>query len=281
MDMTAHQAELATCKRNIQLLVAALGSPSDSFSISLPYIQKLDNLTEKEFRALEQAATDKNDKYYFALSYNSLTLTGVIHWKPHPITGNLKNSFDHAVRESLKKLQPNVRNDCLWEGYRTSCKIYRGKYKGSRNASSFKWTYGFHQTAFLEVGFTAQSYAQLVDDAQMWLEGEKALQTIFLVQVEEDPEYTKSSMCNFSEEEIRYSLSLGDVNNPMAVPTDPSNPFGPIQINGSVWVGETKIFLEVWKRGDAGARRRGPRYVSYSTSVSYCVAMYADPLCLP
>ena len=126
----------------------------------------------------------------------------------------------------------------------------------------------------------AQSYAQFVEDARMWLEGHDDVQTFLLVKVEEDSEHTKSSITDFSEEEIRSLLSIDNVEAFTAVPTNPNNLFGPTQINGLVCVGEMKIYLEVWKRGVAGARRRGPRYVSLTIFVFYCAAMDADSVCL-
>ena len=194
--------------------------------------------------------------------------------------GFFANEFRAAVQFSMIRLQPIVQEKCDNVG-RDSTSFTRGKYVGSRNETSLKWMTEKENgllsvTAVLEVGFTAQSYAQLLEDAQMWLEGHKDIQTFFLVKVEEDPEYTKRSSSDLSEDEIRNLLSMDEVDTSMAVPTNANSPFGPIQIIGLVWVGEVKAFLEVWKRGDTGARRRGSRYVSYPIFALYCAAMHTD-----
>ena len=194
MDTKAHEAELALCKRNIRLVVAAQRSHS-RYPSPLPYVQRLDNLTRKEFWALDLARGDGQFRYPL-FSYNSLTLTGIIHWRAEQMhKGFFANEFRTAVHFSTIRLQPIVQEKCDTVG-RDFTSFTRGKYVGSRDETSLKWMTEKEDgllsvTAVLEVGFTAQSYAQLLEDAQMWLEGHKDIQTFFLVKVEEDPEYTK------------------------------------------------------------------------------------------
>lgn len=80
-----------------------------------------------------------------------------------------------------------------------------------------------------------QSYAQLLENARMWLEGHDDVQTFLLVKVEEEnPEYTKSSVSDFNEEEIQNLLSI-DVDEILTAVSNnrrSNNLFGPLQING-------------------------------------------------
>ena len=284
MDTKAHQAELAACKRNLQLALAE--AKSNKYASSMPPVQRLDNLTKEEVRALERiiAEFDEFDGYSPDISYDFRTLTGIIEYWPTSVRQRLFEEFRMAVERSLRKLPPNVKMSCR-SSFCSIIENFKGQYKGSCNQSAQMWTYTNQDrkeklTAVVEVEFTAQSYAQLVEDARMWLEGNAQVQTFFLVKVEEDPEYTEPSISDLSEKEIRNLLSIDAVETSMAVPTNANSPFGPIQISGLVWVGKMKLFLEVWKGGDAGARRRGPRYVSYAIFVSYCAAFYADSICL-
>ena len=180
--MTAHQTELAVCKSNLHIALAAATKSSEGYPRSLPLVQRLDNLTKRESWALESIIISVEFVgRYPSITYNSLTRTGIIHLWPIPVRESLLSQFRMAVWPSTTKLPPKVEMNCGVFGF-SRFPRFKGKYEDSLDQSSHKCKYKNQDgklriTAVLEVGFTAQSYAQLVETARMWLEGHDDVQT--------------------------------------------------------------------------------------------------------
>lgn len=147
---------------------------------------------------------------------------------------------------------------------------FAGPYKGSSKEADQLFLYqepNLDQkcTAVVEIGFS-ETYDQLVEDAKQWIEGITDIRIVFLVKVEEKSPYKSPirDLENDEELEDRRFPNFEDVRASMIVPETSNRSFGPLQINGLVWVDEMKMFLETWKRGSSSAKaeQHGLRQVS-------------------
>ncbi|KAI9782491.1 MAG: hypothetical protein M1839_004977 [Geoglossum umbratile] len=92
----------------------------------------------------------------------------------------------------------------------------------------------------LEVG-DSETYEELVDDARFWLEGHPQASTIFLVKMEERPQY---------QNPVRDAKGLGPRQAAAIQCADltAETRYMPIVPRDLVWVGEITAFMEIWKR---------------------------------
>ena len=146
---------------------------------------------------------------------------------------------------------------------------FTGAYDGSKKEPDVLFKYNGQDdnvlyTAVVEVGF-AETYKELIDDAKLWIEGNRDIKTVILIKVEENPRYC-SPTSKLEDDEIG-NLDFSDrkdLRTSMAILKDPNDSFGPLQINNLVWVNRMSVFLEIWKRDKVTgeAKQQGTRSVS-------------------
>ena len=151
---------------------------------------------------------------------------------------------------------------------------FRGAYEGSKKEADVLFKYRqqnrhISDTAVVEVGLS-ETYEELIEDVKLWIEGNSDIRTAFLIKIEEDPRY-RSPTSKLENDQI---VALGfphhrDLDPCMVALEDPTDSFGPLQLNGLTWVGKMSIFLEIWNRDETtgDAKQAGPRMVSYSRFV--------------
>jgi hypothetical protein len=101
----------------------------------------------------------------------------------------------------------------------------------------------------VEVGFS-QSYDDLVQKAELWIEFTASVRSVLLINIEEEPNHS-SPIKDVDLLELRMlnDIVLADRLNSPDVPE-----FGPVIIEGSTWVGEIRhAVVELWTRDENGA----------------------------
>ena len=146
---------------------------------------------------------------------------------------------------------------------------FTGAYKGSNKEADVLFKYeeqyrGVLYTAVVEIGLT-ETYEELVDDAKLWIEGNRDIRTVILIKVEEIPRY-HSPVSKLEDDEVE-DLGFPDpegLRTTLITPKDPNDSFGPLQMNNLVWVNKMSVFLEIWKRDavNGEAKQQGTRSVS-------------------
>ena len=94
------------------------------------------------------------------------------------------------------------------------------------------------EVAFLE------TYEELVQNAKLWLEGNKTVSLVMLVKLEEDPCYRRPIQDLTESEfgELEFPPWDEIRNQPFAL----SGPYGPAEYKGFKWVGKVSGFFEFW-----------------------------------
>ena len=150
---------------------------------------------------------------------------------------------------------------------------FTGAYEGSEKEPDVLFKYEGQDlnvlyTAVVEIGF-AETYEELIDDAKMWIEGNRDIRTVILIKVDENPPY-RSPTSKLEDDEVE---DLGfpnpkDLRTSLVIPKDLNDSFGPLQINNLVWVNKMGVFLEIWKRDavNGEAKQQGTRSVSRTSS---------------
>ena len=203
-----------------------------------------------------------------SISYNSRSCTGIIQWMPSPIHEILASPFIRSDAVATQDLRSEIARQLDAVGNQR-VGAFTGAYQGSEKEPDvlFKYKGQDHNvlyTAVVEIGF-AETYEELIDDAKLWIEGNRDIRTVILIKVEENPRY-HSPTSKLEDDEVR---NLGfpdpkDLNTSMVFSTDPSDSFGSLQINNLVWVNKMGVFLEIWKRDavNGEAKQQGTRSVS-------------------
>jgi hypothetical protein len=121
-----------------------------------------------------------------------------------------------------------------------------------RNASrrlELKWV--------VEAGLS-ETYDQLVEDAQLWLEGHPTVAMVVLIKFCEVPRYRCPVLFDQNPEELGIPLNLEAIK---AAEVTMEGQLGPATYKGLQWVGKiSEVFMEIWvKDGDGRAVRQGNR----------------------
>ena len=146
--------------------------------------------------------------------------------------------------------------------------IFYGKYEGSEITSSLTvQTYndkGLDEVNFvLEVGLS-ESYEELVEDAQLWLEGTDTVSIVMLIKLYEDPPYNGPTH-DLTDEEFN-ALQFPPIEEINQQSFAVHGQYGPATYKGLTWVGSISGFIEIWGAEGAprSACRISDRIVSYS-----------------
>jgi hypothetical protein len=122
-----------------------------------------------------------------------------------------------------------------------------------RNAASrrleLKWV--------VEAGLS-ETYDQLVEDVQLWLEGHPTVAMVVLIKFCEVPRYRCLVLFDQNPEELGIPLNLEAIK---AAEVIMEGQLGPATYKGLQWVGKiSEVFMEIWvKDGDGRAVRQGNR----------------------
>lgn len=109
----------------------------------------------------------------------------------------------------------------------------------------------------LKVGF-ADTYEDLVRDAQLWLEGRSEVSMFVLVKFKETPAYRCPASLDDDMEQPGIPLKGSEVRfNDVTAEGE----YGPVLYQGKLWVGHiSEVFMEFWTRdADGVAKRHGDR----------------------
>ena len=203
-----------------------------------------------------------------SISFNSRACTAIIQWMRSPIHEIFTMPFIKSDIVATQDLRPEIARQTKVIGNQR-VGDFTGAYEGSEKEPDVLFKYvrqddKVFYTAVVEIGF-AETYEELIDDAKLWIEGNRDIRTLILIKVEENPQY-RSPTSNLENNEVK-DLGLTDhkdIDTSMVIPKDPTDSCGPLQINDLVWVGKTRVFLEIWKRDTASgeARQQGTRSVS-------------------
>ena len=205
-----------------------------------------------------------------SISFNSRSCTGIIKWMPSPIHEILASPFIRSDTVATQNLRSEIARQINAVGNQR-VGAFTGAYEGSKKEPDvlFKYKGQDHKvlyTAVVETGF-AETYEELINDAKLWIEGNRDIRTVILIKVEENPRY-HSPTSKLGDDEVE---DLGfpdpkDLDTSIVIPKNPNDSFGPLQINNLVWVNKMSVFLEIWKRDalNGEAKQQGTRSVSCS-----------------
>ncbi|MCJ1399646.1 hypothetical protein MMC11_002848 [Xylographa trunciseda] len=189
-----------------------------------------------------------------SISFNARTCTGIIQWMPSGIHEVLASPFIGSNEIATQDMRPDVLSRINAVGSQ-KVDAFTGAYESSKKEPDVLFKYAQQNrdvlcTAAVEIGF-AETYEELVEDTKLWIEGNHDIRTVILIKVEEDPRYS-SPASRLEDDQIRELdfPDFRDLRHSMVVPQDPNDSFGPLQLNGLIWVGKMSIFLEIWKRNE-------------------------------
>ncbi|KAL9130694.1 MAG: hypothetical protein Q9217_001173 [Psora testacea] len=200
-----------------------------------------------------------------SVSFNSRTCTGIIKWMPTPIHETFASPFVRSDTIATQGLLSEIAKQIDVVGNQR-VGTFTGAYEGSKKEPDVLFKYqgpdrNVLYTAVVEIGFT-ETYKELIDDAKLWIEGNRDIRTVILIKVEENPRYS-SPISKLEDDKVK---DLGfpnprDLKTSLVVPRDPNDSFGPLQINNLVLVGKMGVFLEIWKRDTVTgeAKQQGTR----------------------
>jgi len=128
------------------------------------------------------------------------------------------------------------------------CKLFERIYNGSEKvpdlALDIKNDMGVSEVKFVaEVGFS-ETYGELVQDAKLWLEGNKTVSLVMLVKLEEDPCH-RCPIRNLTESEFA-ELEFPHMKEIRYQPFTVSGPYGQVVYKGFEWVAKISGFFEFW-----------------------------------
>lgn len=192
---------------------------------------------------------------------------------PSGVHETLAAPFLRSQGIATQNLQPDVLDRMQVVGPQL-VGAFGGAYEGSKKEPDVLFKYRQQNryvsySAVVEVGMS-ETYEELIEDVKMWIEGNHDIRTAILIKVEEDPRYLSPTSKLDDDQIVALDFPYyRDLNPSMVVLEDPHDTFGPLQLNGLIWVGKTSVFLEVWKRDETtgGAKQHEPRMVSYSPFV--------------
>jgi hypothetical protein len=185
-----------------------------------------------------------------------------------PVHETLASPFIRSDNVTTQDLRPEIARQINAVGNQR-VGAFTGAYEGSKKEPDvlFKYKGQDHKvlyTVVVEIGF-AETYEELVDDAKLWIEGNRDIRTVILIKVDEYPQY-QSPTSNLEDDEVE-DLEFPDpkdLDTSMVTSKDPNDSYGPLQINNLVWVNKMGVFLEIWKRDavNGEAKQQGTRSVS-------------------
>jgi hypothetical protein len=184
---------------------------------------------------------------------------------PSPLHQSIASIMDREFNLSIANLPEDLQDQTalIWE---QDCNKFRGRWEVSEkrpdlanqvlNANErfeIKWV--------LEVGFS-ETYEKLVEDVQLWLEGNPKVSMVTLVKFCETPKYR--CPISLDEDDGINPEGLGIPLNLEAIDEDDiilEGEYGPAMYKRRIWVGEISgVFMESWIRdADRRAIQHGDR----------------------
>ncbi|CUS14382.1 unnamed protein product [Tuber aestivum] len=206
-------------------------------------------ITMPHFLDFKKALDIDNDEKFPRYSYDASSSLLTIQCTPSPIHEQIVSTVSEGFTLARRSLPTSLRRMIHIVGNQQFTD-FQGAYDGSEKApdTAVKVTdaTGAVEVKFvLEVGL-AETYAMLVRDAKMWIEGREAASIVMIVKMEETPVY-KCPTRNLSEDEF------SELGFPPRTEIDVKNftlggPYGPAFYKGLRWVGGVTGFMEIWKR---------------------------------
>jgi len=187
---------------------------------------------------------------------------------PSPIHEVLASPFIRSDTVATQELRSEIARQINAVGNQR-VGAFTGAYEGSKKEPNvlFKYKGQDHKVLYIavvEIGL-AETYKELIDDAKLWIEGNRDIRTVILIKVEKNPRYhSPTSKLEDDEVEDHGFPDPKDLDTSIVIPKDPNDSFGSLQINNLVWVNEMGVFLEIWKRDAVNeeAKQQGTRSVS-------------------
>lgn len=193
------------------------------------------------FRKLDEAVGyDGFDLHLPSISFNSRSCIGIIQWMPSPVHEIFASPFISSDAIATQDLPSEIRKQLAAVGSQR-VGAFTGAYEGSKKEPDvlFKYKGQDHKvlyTAVVEIGFT-ETYEELIDDAKLWIEGNRDIRTVILIKVEENPQYyPPTSKLEDDEVEDLGFPDPKDLDTSRVIPKNPNDSFGPLQIN-NFWSG--------------------------------------------
>lgn len=197
----------------------------------------------------------ESDEAYPRISYNTSTSKLIVQCMAPPFPQFISSMIGEEFVASKLSLPMNLRNKTRLS-WGVDQNNFKGRWWGSLKRPDLAIDVynknGVQKTRWvLETGFSGP-YENLVNDAQLWLEGGSEVAMVMLVKFTETPKYR----CPINIDDVK-----DDGNKPkeLGIPSDRSQiayqdvcleePFGPAQYRGLTWVGQiTEAFMEIWIR---------------------------------
>ncbi|KAK9352805.1 hypothetical protein V1523DRAFT_412959 [Lipomyces doorenjongii] len=227
-------------------------TPEQRLDVRLPYEAFLE--LDQGFSELKSAEGVSQDQRYPSLGYNSLTQTVTVVTCPSNIHERasrwIERKIINYVEEYLSARSPHTRRH-ISECGSTTQHFGRGEYTRSRKEPDggfiYKARFGTDKLA-IEVG-TSETYDKLLDDKDMWING-NGVNVVILVCFEESPPFRNPdtrypNIAGVDAEKQTMARSLGEtVEANIAI-----DYYGPLEYRDHTWVGElNKAFIEVWRQ---------------------------------
>ena len=137
--------------------------------------------------------------------------------------------------------------------------FFHGKYDGSEITPDLAiQTYndkGFEEVKFVLEVRLSESYEELVENAQLWLEGTNTVSIVMLIKLYEDPPYNGPTH-DLTDEEFN-ALQFPPIEEINMQRFTVDGQYGPATYKGLTWVGSISGFIEIW--GVEGASRSACR----------------------
>lgn len=198
-------------------------------------------------------------RLYFDASRSAM----IIQYRPSPLHQNLPMIFSEIFFPIKSTLPAAVRTRILVYA-NLDTNSFTGRYTGSQKRADLEVSLrdengNRNVRLVLEVGF-AESYEDLIRDAQLWLEGMRSVRVVVLAKYQESPPYK-----NPLSEEDEETLQLKDASAVKSSEFTMQGEYGPITYVGFTWAGRiSEAFIEIWRRHPTTgtAERCGGRMVS-------------------
>ncbi|ODQ71855.1 hypothetical protein LIPSTDRAFT_310225 [Lipomyces starkeyi NRRL Y-11557] len=228
--------------------------PEQRLDVQLPY-EKFVQL-DAAFSELKSAAGISEEQRYPSLTYNSLTQMVTVVTAPSSIHESAARSMDSEMKEYVKAYlstrSPDTLQNICFIGSTTE--HFAGLYGRSRKEPDGGFRYApvdgeDKVTIVYEVGYS-ESYSKLLDDKDMWINGE-GVNVFILISFKETPRFAYPATPSYPDiTDSRAARSaMSRTVGRTAQLNIPQRYYGPLRYRDHTWAGELKeAFIEVWRQ---------------------------------
>ncbi|KAK9241522.1 hypothetical protein V1506DRAFT_563631, partial [Lipomyces tetrasporus] len=211
--------------------------------------------TTAAFSELKSAEGISEDQRYPSLGYNSVNQTATVVTCPSNVhegaTGWIEYKIFKYIDDYLSTRSPHTLShirEC-----RSTTQSIGGEYIGSRKEPDGGFIYKARSSTnklmiAIDVG-TSETYDKLLDDKDMWING-NGVNVVILVWLEELPPFRNpntryTNIAGLAAEKDAMAQSIGET-----VETNITlGYYGPLEYRDHTWIGElNKAFIEVWRQ---------------------------------